>query len=166
MTQVFFKDCPAQAGGQTWDLLVFVYFISKKERLRPLGYCAPHDDPSLTTSEWDPEVKFTSVGINLWAFKICDCDGNFSCRSDLFQILLWLQVCLFSSNLFSLGILMTTFFQFWTWVLWCVTARTSVKVDPAGFVDVWEERERVRERLRRWKSESERERDRPSKSHD
>ena len=31
----------AQAGGRTWDLLVFVYFLSLKQRLRPLGYCAP-----------------------------------------------------------------------------------------------------------------------------
>ena len=35
----FFKG--AQAGGRTWDLLVFVYFLSLKQRLRPLGYCAP-----------------------------------------------------------------------------------------------------------------------------
>jgi len=31
----------AQAGGRTWDLLVFVYFLSLKQRLRPLCYCAP-----------------------------------------------------------------------------------------------------------------------------
>jgi len=31
----------AQAGGQTWDLLVFVYLLSLKQRLRPLGYWAP-----------------------------------------------------------------------------------------------------------------------------
>ena len=37
----FFKG--AQAGGRTWDLLVFVYFLSLKQRLRPLGYCAPHN---------------------------------------------------------------------------------------------------------------------------
>ena len=37
---LFFKG--AQAGGRTWDLLVFVYFLSLKQRLRPLGYCAPH----------------------------------------------------------------------------------------------------------------------------
>ena len=36
----FFKG--AQAGGRNWDLLVFVYFLSQKQRLRPLGYCAPH----------------------------------------------------------------------------------------------------------------------------
>ena len=35
----FFKG--AQAGGRTRDLLVFVYFLSLKQRLRPLGYCAP-----------------------------------------------------------------------------------------------------------------------------
>ena len=35
----FFKG--AQAGGQTWDLMVFVYFLSLMQRLRPLGYCAP-----------------------------------------------------------------------------------------------------------------------------
>ena len=28
-------------GRQTWDLLVFVYFLSLKQCLRPLGYCAP-----------------------------------------------------------------------------------------------------------------------------
>ena len=38
-TAVFFKG--AQAEGQTWDLLVFVYFLSLTQRLRPLGYCAP-----------------------------------------------------------------------------------------------------------------------------
>ena len=32
----------AQAGGRTWDLFgFFVYFLSLKQRLRPLGYCAP-----------------------------------------------------------------------------------------------------------------------------
>ena len=35
----FFKRCPGR--GRTWDLLVFVYFLSLKQRLRPLGYCAP-----------------------------------------------------------------------------------------------------------------------------
>ena len=35
----FFKG--AQAGRQTWDLLVLIYFLSLKQRLRPLGYCAP-----------------------------------------------------------------------------------------------------------------------------
>ena len=36
MTQfgnIFLKG--AQAGGRTWDLLVFVYFLSLKQRLRP-----------------------------------------------------------------------------------------------------------------------------------
>ena len=38
----FLKDCSVQEGrrGQTWDLLVFIYFLSQKQRLRPLGYCA------------------------------------------------------------------------------------------------------------------------------
>ena len=31
----------AQAGGQTWDLLVFVYFLSLKLCPRPLDYCPP-----------------------------------------------------------------------------------------------------------------------------
>ena len=31
----------AQAKGRTWDLLVFIYFLSQKQRLTPLGYCAP-----------------------------------------------------------------------------------------------------------------------------
>ena len=31
----------AQAGGRTWDLLFFVYFLSLKLWLRRLGYCAP-----------------------------------------------------------------------------------------------------------------------------
>ena len=31
----------AQAKGQTWDLLLFVYFISQKQCLRPLSCCAP-----------------------------------------------------------------------------------------------------------------------------
>jgi len=35
----FFLRCPG--GGRTWDLLVFIYFPSLKQRLRPLGYCAP-----------------------------------------------------------------------------------------------------------------------------
>ena len=30
----------AQAVGQTWDLFVFVHFLSKLHRLRPLIYCA------------------------------------------------------------------------------------------------------------------------------
>ena len=29
----------AQAGGRTWDLLIFVYFLSQLQCLRPLGYC-------------------------------------------------------------------------------------------------------------------------------
>ena len=28
-------------GGSIWDLFVFVYFLSLKQRLRPLGFCAP-----------------------------------------------------------------------------------------------------------------------------
>ena len=35
----FYKACPVR--GRTWDLLVFVYFLSQKQHLRPLGYCAP-----------------------------------------------------------------------------------------------------------------------------
>ena len=31
----------AQAGGQTWDLLIIVYFLSQLHGLRPLGYCVP-----------------------------------------------------------------------------------------------------------------------------
>jgi len=31
----------AQAGGRTKALLVSVYFLSFKQYLRPLGYCAP-----------------------------------------------------------------------------------------------------------------------------
>ena len=30
-----------RAGGQTRDLLIFVYFLSTAHRLRPLGYCSP-----------------------------------------------------------------------------------------------------------------------------
>ena len=30
-----------QAGGRTWDLWGFVYFLSLKQRFRPLGHCAP-----------------------------------------------------------------------------------------------------------------------------
>ena len=35
----FFKDWPG--WGQTWDFSVFVYFLFRLLRLRPLGYCAP-----------------------------------------------------------------------------------------------------------------------------
>ena len=38
---VFFIKKGAQAGGRTWDLLVFVYFLSLRQRLTPLGHCAP-----------------------------------------------------------------------------------------------------------------------------
>ena len=31
----------AQTRGQTWDILVLVYFLSQQQRIRPLGYCAP-----------------------------------------------------------------------------------------------------------------------------
>ena len=31
----------AQTRGQTWDILVFVYFLSQQQLIRPLGYCAP-----------------------------------------------------------------------------------------------------------------------------
>ena len=40
---VLWKHClcflkVAQAGWRTWDLLIFVYFISELQRLRPRGY--------------------------------------------------------------------------------------------------------------------------------
>ena len=41
MLQRFFLKKVPRPGGRTWDLLVFVYFLSLKQRLRPLGYCAP-----------------------------------------------------------------------------------------------------------------------------
>ena len=31
----------AGGGGQTWGLMVFVYFLFQYQRLGPLGYCAP-----------------------------------------------------------------------------------------------------------------------------
>ena len=34
-------------GGGTWDLLVFVYFLSLEQRLRPLDYCAPFERADL-----------------------------------------------------------------------------------------------------------------------
>ena len=44
----------ARVEGQTWYLMVFVYFLSLKQRLRPLGYCAT---PSLESSN----VSFACV---------------------------------------------------------------------------------------------------------
>ena len=42
----------AQAGRRTWDLLVFVYFLSLKQRHRPLGYCAPISNDSSLSLEF------------------------------------------------------------------------------------------------------------------
>ena len=40
----------AQAGGRTWDLFVFVYFLSQLQHLRPLGYCAPLGEKLIVVS--------------------------------------------------------------------------------------------------------------------
>ena len=37
----FFFVKGAQVRWRTWDLLIFVYFLSQLQHLRPLGYCAP-----------------------------------------------------------------------------------------------------------------------------
>ena len=51
---LFFKI--AQAEGWAWDLLIFVYFLSQKQYLRLLGYCAPSLSKSFishsTVSHW------------------------------------------------------------------------------------------------------------------
>ena len=39
----------ARAGRRTQDLLVFVYFLNSKQRLRPLGYCSPLDFSQVQT---------------------------------------------------------------------------------------------------------------------
>ena len=49
----------AQAGGRTWDLLVFVYFLSLKQRLRPLCYCAP------------PRVDYCLLDVKIVVDTIC-----------------------------------------------------------------------------------------------
>ena len=54
----FFWQAGAWEGGQTPDLLVFVYFLSTlKQRLRPLGYFSPQE-PTL----FDGNGQFIKAG--------------------------------------------------------------------------------------------------------
>ena len=39
-TKSFFKRCPGR-GANLGSFWFFIYFLSLKQRLRPLGYCAP-----------------------------------------------------------------------------------------------------------------------------
>ena len=54
--KLFFKDCPGQ--GRTLDLLVFVYFLSLKQHLRPLVYCVPLPRCNFSSLqvEWEEDV--------------------------------------------------------------------------------------------------------------
>ena len=46
VTHSFFLKVP-RSGGEPEIFWIFVYFLSLKQCLRPLGYCAPHKLPIL-----------------------------------------------------------------------------------------------------------------------
>ena len=46
--------------GRTWDLLVFICFLSQLQRLRPLSYCAPQPCISLTLQV---QLEYCNIGM-------------------------------------------------------------------------------------------------------
>jgi len=69
-TYFFFKG--SQAGGRTWDLLVFAYFLSPKHRLRTLSYCAPQSFPqSLVRDGTLKNLHLVTMKLGIHKFNTC-----------------------------------------------------------------------------------------------
>ena len=71
----FLKIPPARRRGQSWYLLVVIYFLSQKQRLRLLDYCAPCNPASyvrLGASTCEIKLNLNTVYIwkHLFIFKI------------------------------------------------------------------------------------------------
>ena len=77
ITRVIWLFLIAQAVRQTWDILVFVYFLSQKKLMWPHGYCAPpprviwlkNPIPALVVAHLTAVVRVMSLYPHSWQIK-------------------------------------------------------------------------------------------------
>ena len=70
--KVFFKG--AQVGGRTWVLFDFRLFFSHKQRLGPLGYCAPLTLVKFSKRDLDNKelaTKMSKRSLKGYSLSIC-----------------------------------------------------------------------------------------------